>query len=82
MFALSYAFRAGLELNAVRVFESTCLCLVFCSVFESERVRLNVLGLSEHLFGNIQFAFECVAVATASEHLFGLRGHTPPEHVR
>ena len=36
----------GLLLNAVRVFETAC------SVFESERVRLNMFGLSEHLFGS------------------------------
>ena len=43
--------RTGLHLNIVRLFENACSCSVFCSVFESERVRLNVFGLSERLFG-------------------------------
>ena len=58
-----YTKHAGLELNAVRVFENACSCSVFCSAFEPERVRLNVFGLSERLFalgcGVILFEFEC-----------------------
>ena len=59
----SGTFFSGLELNAVRVFENACSCSVFCSVFEPERVRLNVFGLSERLFGLdcgiFLFEFEC-----------------------
>ena len=74
----------GLQLNAVRVFGNACSCSVLCSVFESERVRLNVFGCSERLFG-----FGCgvillsLSVIKLSEHLFGLSerlfGHIPPE---
>ncbi len=44
-------YKSGLLLNAVWVFENARLCSVFCLVFESERVRLNVFGLSERSFG-------------------------------
>ena len=53
----------GLQLNAVRVFENACSSSVLCSVFESERVRLNVFGSPERLFGLLSlvcfFEFEC-----------------------
>ena len=39
--------RTGLHLNIVRLFENACSC----SMFETERVRLNVFWSSEPLFG-------------------------------
>ena len=53
----------GLCLNGVRVFENACLCSVFCSAFESERVRtpcsgLNVFG-SEAFHVLFEFGLSC-----------------------
>jgi len=49
--AMTCGKEAGLQLNAVRVFENACSCLVLCSGFESERVGLNVFRFSERLLG-------------------------------